>query len=47
MQSSYDVIEIVNYVTLNTLQNYYFPEYSIFAYKFGIKTCRTKYQQNI
>ena len=47
MRSSYDVIEINNYVILNTSQNFHFREYSIFVYKFGLKTCRTKYQQTI
>ena len=42
MRSSYDVIEIDNYVILNTSQNFHFREYSIFVYKFGLKTCRTK-----
>ena len=47
MRSSYDVIEIDNNVILNTLQNLHFPEYSIFVYKFGLKSCQTKYRQNI
>ena len=33
MRNSYDVIEIDNYVILNTLQNFYFREYSIFVYQ--------------
>ena len=37
MRSSYDVIEIDNYVTLNTLQNFHFQEDSIFVYKFGLE----------
>ena len=37
MRSSYDVIEIDNYVILNTLQNFHFREYSIFVHKFGLK----------
>ena len=47
MRSSYEVIEIDNYIILNTLQNFHFLEYFIFVYKFGLKTCRTKYRQNI
>ena len=47
MRSSYDVIEIDNYVILNTSQNFHFLEYSIFVYKLGDKTCQTKYRQNI
>ena len=35
MRSSYDIIEIDNYVILNILQNFHFLEYSIFVYKFG------------
>ena len=31
MRYYYDVIEIDNYVILNTLQNFHFQEYSIFA----------------
>ena len=37
MRNSYDVIEIDNYVILNTLQNFHFREYSIFVYQFGLK----------
>ena len=37
MRSSYDVIEIDNYVIFNTLQNFHLREYSIFVYKFGLK----------
>ena len=37
MRNSYDVIEIDNYVILNTLQNIHFREYSIFVYQFGPK----------
>ena len=37
MRNSYDVIEIDNYIILNTLQNFHFREYSIFVYLFGIK----------
>ena len=33
MRNSYDVIEINNYVILNTLQNFHFREYSIFILK--------------
>ena len=32
-----DVIQIDNYVILNTLQNFHFREYSIFVYNFGLK----------
>ena len=35
--NSYDVIEIGKYVILSTLQNFNFREYSIFAYRFGLK----------
>ena len=31
MRTSYDVIEIDNYVILNTLQNFHFQEYSILS----------------
>ena len=37
MRSSYDVIEIDNHFTLNTLQNFHLQEDSIFVYKFGLK----------
>ena len=37
MRNSYDVTEIDNYVILSTLQNFHFREYSIFAYRFGLK----------
>ena len=37
MRNSYDVIEIDNFVILNTLQNFGFREYSIFVYQFGLK----------
>ena len=37
MRSSYDAIEINNYVILNTSQNFHFREYSICVYKFGLK----------
>ena len=37
MRSSYDGIEIDNYVILNTMQNFHFQEDSIFVYKFGLK----------
>ena len=37
MRSSYDVIEIDNYVILNTLQNFHFREYFIFVSKFRLK----------
>ena len=47
MRSSYGVIEIDNYVILNALQNFYFQKYSICVYKFGVKTCPTKYRQYI
>ena len=47
MWNSYDVIEIDNYVILNTLPNFHFQEYSIFVYQFELKTCLTKYRQNI
>ena len=47
MRSSNDIIEIDNYVILNTSQNFHFPEYTIFVYKFGLKTWQTKYRQNI
>ena len=47
MRNYYDVIEIDNYVILNTLHNIHFQEYSIFGYQFGLKTCWTKYRQNI
>ena len=47
MRSSYDVIEINNYVILNTSQNFHFREYSFFVYKFGLKTCRANYRQKI
>ena len=35
-----DVIEIDNYVILETLQNSHFWEYSFFVNQFGLKTCR-------
>ena len=47
MRNSYDNIEIDNYVILNTLQIINFQEYSIYVYQFGLKTCRTKFRQNI
>ena len=47
MRISYDVIEIDNYVILSTLQNLHFREYSIFVYRFGLKTYQTLYTQNI
>ena len=37
MRSSYDIIENNNYVILNSLQNFYFGEYSIFVYQVGLK----------
>ena len=37
MRNSYDVIEIDNYVILNTLQKFHFREYSFFVYQFGQK----------
>ena len=37
MRNSYEVTEINNYVILNTWQNFYFREYSIFVYQFGLK----------
>ena len=37
MRNSYDVIEIDNQVIFNTLQNFYFWEYYIFVYQFGLK----------
>ena len=37
MRSSYYVIEIDNYVILNTMQNFHFQEDSIFFYKSGLK----------
>ena len=37
MPNSYDVIEIDNYVILNTLRNFHFQEYSIFVDQFGLK----------
>ena len=37
MRNSYDVIEIDNYVILNTLQNFHLREYSIFVYQVGLK----------
>ena len=37
MRNSYDVTEIDNYVILSTLQNFHFGEYSVFAYRFGLK----------
>ena len=43
MRNSYNIIEIDNYVILNTLQNFHFQEYSIFAYQFGLKTCQTNF----
>ena len=36
IRSSYDVIEIDNYVILSSLQNLHFREYSIFVYRFGL-----------
>ena len=41
MQNSYDVIEIDNYIILNTLLNFHFREYSIFVDQFVLKTCQT------
>ena len=41
MRISYDVIEICNYVIFSTLQNLDFGEYSIFVYRFGLKTYQT------
>ena len=38
---TYYVIEIDNYVILNTLQNFYFQEHSIFVYQFGLKIFKT------
>ena len=38
MPNSYDVIEIYNYVILNTLENFHFKEYSIFVNQFGLQT---------
>ena len=40
MRNSYDVVEIENYVILNTLQNFHFREY-VFVFQFGLKTPRT------
>ena len=37
MRNSCDVIEIDNYVILNTLQNFHIREYSHFVYQFGLK----------
>ena len=37
MRNSYDVIEMNNYVILNTLQNFYFGEYSFFSIKLDKK----------
>ena len=37
MRNSYEVIEIDNYVILNTLQNFHFQEHSSFVYQFGLK----------
>ena len=45
MHISYDVIEIDNYVILSTLQNLYFGEYSVFVYRFRLKTYQTYYRQ--
>ena len=35
--NTYDVIEIDNYVILNTSQTFHFREYYIFVYRFGQK----------
>ena len=37
MRNYYDVIEIDNYIILNTLRNFHFQEYSIVVYQFGLK----------
>ena len=42
MRSSYDIIENNNYVILNSLQNFYFGEYSIFVYQVGLKHAEPK-----
>ena len=47
MRNSYDVIEIDNYVILNTLQKLNLQEYSMLVYQFLLKTCRTEFRQNI
>ena len=40
MRNFYDVIEIDNYVNLNTLQNFNLREYSICVYQVGLKHAR-------
>ena len=41
MCNSYDVIEIENYVILNTLQNFHFGENYNFVYQIELKTYQT------
>ena len=42
MPNSYDVIEIHNYVFLNTLRNFHFREYSIFDHQLELKRAKNR-----
>ena len=47
MRNSYDVIEVDNYVILNTLQNFHFREYSFFVYQHAEHNIGKIFKNNI